>query len=139
MRWRVYLGYAAVAGVLAAAVGVVRGQGPLLGFVLGLAGYVLADRVFARYHTGTWTGTTADLEEPSDTDRARLTIGDMIYYGATLVFVAPLLVVFLNGLDNNAGQLGVGEAYLFQLLAPVFILTLLAVIWFTAVVGVPRS
>ena len=68
--------------------------------------------------------------------RGRLTVPDIVFVFATLAFGSPLIVVFYDSLDANAGQLGTGEAYLFLLIGPLLALVLLSTIWLKAVRGV---
>ncbi|RDZ65976.1 hypothetical protein C5B90_06410 [Haloferax sp. Atlit-12N] len=68
--------------------------------------------------------------------RGRITVPDVVYTTATLAFVGALAPVFYDGLDANAGQLGTGEAFLFQLIGPLLALVLMSVIWFKATRGV---
>lgn len=67
--------------------------------------------------------------------RARLTVQDVVYSLMSLAFFAVLFTVLADGLEANVGELTTGEAYLFQLIAPMAILVLMSVIWVTAVRG----
>ena len=68
-------------------------------------------------------------------DRARLTPIDIVYYGVGLfllgVFAKPIYMV-LNG---NAGELGTGAGLLFQMIFPSMVVTLMVVVFVTAVSG----
>jgi len=69
------------------------------------------------------------------TNRARITLPDVVLLAASLLFAAPLISVFLSELNANAGELSVGAAYIWQLLVPVLLLVVLWVIWSRATVG----
>jgi hypothetical protein len=67
--------------------------------------------------------------------RGRLTIPDVVFLLAALAFGAPLVVVFVDGMEANAGILTTGELYLYQLLVPGTVLVMLAVVFRKAVQG----
>lgn len=71
-------------------------------------------------------------------DRARLTPVDVVFYGVALLLLAFMAEPMYSTLRDNAGHLGTGEAYLFQMIYPATILTLMSVIWLTAASGGAR-
>ena len=68
-------------------------------------------------------------------NRGRLTLPDVVFVLATLAFMTPLYLVLSDGLDENAAQIGDGTAYLIQLILPMAVLVMLALIWAKAVAG----
>lgn len=67
--------------------------------------------------------------------RAQLTIPDLVFAVAALVTLTPLAAAFYSTLDANAGELGTGTAYLFQMVVPGLVLTLLIIVFAIAVGG----
>lgn len=67
--------------------------------------------------------------------RAQLTIPDMVLTAAALVVLYPLAAAFYKILDANAGELGTGTAYLFQMVVPGLVVTLLVIVFAIAVGG----
>lgn len=67
--------------------------------------------------------------------RARLTPVDIVYYGVVLTTLAIMAEPIYNALTNNAASLGTSEAYVFQLVFPAAIVTVLTMIYYTAVSG----
>jgi hypothetical protein len=68
-----------------------------------------------------------------DMDRARLTFIDVIFLGISLAVLAILARPLYSVLDKQADVLSTGEAYMFQLLVPGIVATLLIVMLATAV------
>lgn len=68
-------------------------------------------------------------------DRARLTVPDVLWILMSLAFVSALWPVVTNGLESNAGEIGTGPLFLFQLVLPISLLVLLAMIYRKAVGG----
>lgn len=69
-------------------------------------------------------------------ERARITLADLVYVLMSLGFLAALYPVLSDGLEQNAGEIGVGAQYLMQLILPLSILVLLWMLWRKALVGV---
>lgn len=67
--------------------------------------------------------------------RARLTIIDVVWITAALFVAGVLIGPIFTALENNAGSLGTGEAYLFQMVPAGIVLTILIVLWQIAVTG----
>lgn len=67
--------------------------------------------------------------------RARLTMPDVVMLLAALAFGAPLIMVFTDAMETNAGIMSTGELYLYQLLVPGLIIVMLAVVFRKAVRG----
>ena len=67
-----------------------------------------------------------------DHSRGRLTVPDIVLFLASMAFLAPLSVVFFQGLDTNAHLLDTGAAYLYQMIAPLAVLVLLSMIFVKA-------
>lgn len=67
--------------------------------------------------------------------RARLTPVDVVFYGVAIFLLAVFAKPIYTVMNDNAGYLGTGEGYLFQLIFPAVILTVMSVIWLTAVSG----
>jgi hypothetical protein len=69
------------------------------------------------------------------TARARITLVDIIYIAVSMAVLAFLAPVLYDLLAAKAGVLGTGELYLFQLIVPGILITMLMVIYSTAVSG----
>lgn len=69
------------------------------------------------------------------TDRARLTLVDVVFLGASIAVLSALVPPLYDLLNQQASQLGTGELYLFQLVVPGIVLTLLVVMLATAATG----
>lgn len=67
--------------------------------------------------------------------RGRLTVADAILFLASMAFLAPLAVVFMQSLDENAGLLSQGSAYLYQMIPAFAVLILLSMIYVKAIGG----
>lgn len=65
-------------------------------------------------------------------DRARITIVEVVLVLFALAMVRALYPVFNHSLTISLGSLSVGETYLFRLLLPLMLLVLLATIYTTA-------
>lgn len=70
----------------------------------------------------------------SDT-RARLTPVDVVYYGVALLILAFFAGPMYTVMNDNAGQLGTGTAYLYQLVFPGLVATLIFVVYLTGASG----
>lgn len=68
-------------------------------------------------------------------DRARLTPVDVVIYGVAFMLLAIFAPMVYTVMRDNAGFLGTGEAYLFQMVVPALIVTLMFVVYLTAVSG----
>lgn len=68
------------------------------------------------------------------TDRGQLTIPDMVYFGAGLVVLAGLAPAIYRLLNDQAGTLSTGSAYLLQMVVPGILITML-IIFFAIAVG----
>lgn len=66
------------------------------------------------------------------TDRARITITDVIYVLMALLGLAALMPVFNEVLETAAPRLSEGEELIFATLLPVAVLVLLAIIYVEA-------
>lgn len=69
------------------------------------------------------------------TNRARLTPVDVVFAATSLAMVAFFAQPVYTALNDNADALGTGAAYMFQMLMPALIVTLLFVVFATAVGG----
>jgi hypothetical protein len=69
-------------------------------------------------------------------DRARITPVDALFVLVTLAFFAPLFQVFSSGFEANLSNIGTGPALILQLLAPMFVIVLLGVVYAKATQGV---
>ncbi|WP_049970762.1 hypothetical protein [Haladaptatus cibarius] len=70
----------------------------------------------------------------SDT-RGRLTPVDVVYYGVAVLLLGFLAEPMYTVMNDNAGELGTGTAYLFQLAFPAMVVTVLTVVYLTGVSG----
>lgn len=68
-------------------------------------------------------------------DRARLTPVDIVYYGVALFLLSIFARPIYQVLNDNAGELGTGEALVFQMVFPALVVTLLFVVFLTAASG----
>ncbi|MCG1002861.1 MULTISPECIES: hypothetical protein [Halobacterium] len=69
------------------------------------------------------------------TRRAQLTIPDVVYGAAALLILSALAPVVYQLLNQNAGDFRIGTTMLWQLVVPGMVMTLLIVIFSTAVGG----
>jgi len=73
-------------------------------------------------------------------NRARLTPVDVVFYGVALALLAffaePIYTVMRD--SASAGHLQTGEAYLFQIIFPALIVTIIIVTYLTAASGGAR-
>jgi len=67
--------------------------------------------------------------------RAQLTIPDMVFAVASIVVLYPLAAAFYDVLHANAGDLSTGTAYLFQMVVPGLVVTILIILFAIAVGG----
>lgn len=68
-------------------------------------------------------------------DRARLTPVDVIYIGVGIAVLAFLVEPLYMLMNANAGELGKAEAFLFQMIVPGIVMTILYVMYSTAISG----
>lgn len=73
---------------------------------------------------------------PAGSDRARITPVDALFVLVSIAFFAPLFQVFSKGFDANLSSIGTGPALILQLLAPMFVIVLLGVVYAKATQGV---
>lgn len=69
------------------------------------------------------------------TARGRLTPVDIVFYGVAVFLVGQLSVPIYTVLSNNAGEMGTGTAYLFQMVFPGLVMTILIVVYLTGATG----
>ena len=74
-------------------------------------------------------------QRPLFDDRARLTPVDIVYYGVAVLLLGFLAQPMYQVLNDNAGELGTGEAYLFQLVFPALVVTIMVVVYLTGASG----
>jgi hypothetical protein len=67
--------------------------------------------------------------------RGRLTVPDIVLFLASMAFLAPLSLVYFEALDTNAHLMSTGEAYLYQMIAPLAVLVLFSMIFVKAIGG----
>jgi hypothetical protein len=67
--------------------------------------------------------------------RARLTPVDVVFIGVAIFVLGNLAPAVYTVLSNNSGELSTGAAYLFQLVFPGLIMTILIVTYVTGVSG----
>lgn len=67
--------------------------------------------------------------------RARITPVDVVMFAATLAALGFLIAPMLTIVNNNAHHLSTPTGYLFAMIPPALLMTLLIVIWKTAVGG----
>lgn len=72
---------------------------------------------------------------PSTTARGRLTPVDVVFYGVAIFILAIMASPIYTLLSQNSGSLQTGEAYLFQMVFPALIGTIMTVIILTAASG----
>ena len=68
-------------------------------------------------------------------ERARLTPVDVIYYGVALLLLGFLAAPMYTVMNDNAGELGTGTAYIFQLAFPSMVVTIMFVVYLTGASG----
>lgn len=71
-------------------------------------------------------------------DRARLTPVDVVYYGVALMLLGFLARPMYRVMNDNAGAVGTGTAYIFQMVYPALLVTLLVVVYTTGASGGAR-
>lgn len=64
---------------------------------------------------------------PTAHDRGQLTIPDVVFFGAGLLIVAGLAAPIYELLNQQAGELGTGAAYLLQMVVPGLLITMLII------------
>ena len=78
------------------------------------------------------------MPEPLPTNsasRGRLTPVDVVFYGVAIFLLAIFADPIYTLLSQNSGSLQTGEAYLFQLIFPALVGTIMTVILLTAASG----
>jgi hypothetical protein len=68
-------------------------------------------------------------------DRARLTPVDAVFIGVAIFILGNLAQPVYTVLANNVGEMSTGAAYVWQLVFPGMIMTILVVIYVTGVSG----
>jgi len=68
-------------------------------------------------------------------DRARLTPVDVVYFGVAVFILGHFAGPIYTVLGDSAGSLGPGEAFLFQMIFPALLLTIISVVYLTAATG----
>jgi len=68
-------------------------------------------------------------------DRARLTPVDVVFFGVVIFILGHLAGPVYQILAENSADLGTGTTYLFQMIFPAMILTVLSLVFLTAVSG----
>lgn len=69
------------------------------------------------------------------TDRARLTLIDLVYILMALAYLGALYPVFSSSLESNSDSIAPGPGLLLQLILPITVLVLLTVIWVKTIGG----
>lgn len=69
------------------------------------------------------------------TSRGRLTPVDVVFYGVAIFCLAIFAEPIYTLLNSNAGSLQTGEAYMFQLIFPALIGTIMTVVLLTGASG----
>lgn len=67
--------------------------------------------------------------------RARLTLIDVIFMGVSLFVIGIVAGPVFEILDDQAGVIGTGPAFMFRIVVPGLIVTLMVVIWRTSLGG----
>jgi len=67
--------------------------------------------------------------------RARLTPVDIVFYGVALFLLGVMAEPMYTVLTDNAGELGTGAGYVFQLVFPGLVMTIMIVVYLTGVTG----
>ncbi|WP_423745095.1 hypothetical protein V5735_03455 (plasmid) [Haladaptatus sp. SPP-AMP-3] len=67
--------------------------------------------------------------------RGRLTPVDVVYYGVAVLLLGFLAKPMYLVMNDNGGELGTGTAYLFQLVFPAMVVTVLVVVYVTGASG----
>lgn len=67
--------------------------------------------------------------------RGRLTLIDVIWLGVSLFLIGVMAGPIFTVVDNHAAILGTGPAYMFRIVVPGLIVTLMVVLWVTAIGG----
>ena len=62
-------------------------------------------------------------------DRGQLTIPDVVFFGAGLVIIAGLAQPIYDLMNQQAGELGTGAAYLLQMVVPGLLITMLIILF----------
>ncbi|WP_147435662.1 hypothetical protein [Halobellus sp. Atlit-38R] len=68
-------------------------------------------------------------------DRARLTPVDVVFFGVVIFILGHLAGPVYQILGEHSTDLGTAETYLFSMIFPAMILTVLSMIYLTAVSG----
>lgn len=68
-------------------------------------------------------------------DRARLTPVDVVFFGVVIFILGHLAGPVYQILSENSADLGTGTAYMFYMIFPAMILTVLSLVYLTAVSG----
>ncbi len=68
-------------------------------------------------------------------NRGRLTPVDIVYYGVAVLLLGFLAEPMYTVLNDNAGSLDTGTAYLFQLVFPALVVSVLTVVYLTGASG----
>lgn len=67
--------------------------------------------------------------------RGRLTPVDVVYYGTALLLLSFLAAPMYQVMNDNASSLGAGSGYLFQLVFPAMVITIVSVVYLTGASG----
>lgn len=67
--------------------------------------------------------------------RARLTPVDVVFFGVALMLLAFFADPIYTVMRDNASSLGPGEAYLFQMIFPALVVTIMSVVYLTGASG----
>jgi hypothetical protein len=78
------------------------------------------------------------MRGPAIGDRGRLTIVDVVFIAVSVAVLAALAPAVYTLLQQQAGELGTGSGYLFQMVVPGIVATLLVVTYATATGGMTR-
>lgn len=69
--------------------------------------------------------------------RAQVTIPDVVFFGVALLLLGVFAEPIYQLLNQRAGDLGAGEAFLLQMVVPSLVVTLLIIIFAIAIGGRP--
>ena len=70
--------------------------------------------------------------------RGRITIVEVVFFAASIAVLAFVTEPMYSILDQYASELGTGEAFLFRMVVPGLIMTVLVLVYTTAVGGHPE-
>lgn len=76
-----------------------------------------------------------EIEDGGSADRGRLTPVDVLLFGAAALVLLLMAGPWYTMLSQNASELGAGSGYVFQLVFPVLVITLLYCIYVTGASG----